>query len=69
VLSESVIKSNQLDEGIKYITDLVRKQGADASINDEDFKREAGVGIVVTDEEILAKLDSIFAEHDAAIKE
>ena len=46
-----------MDEGIKYLTDLVRTMGAEAQINEEDFKREAGIGIVVTDEEIATKLD------------
>ena len=57
MLSEKIIKSNQMDEGIKYLTDLVRTKGAEAQINEEDFKREAGIGIVVTDEEIATKLD------------
>jgi hypothetical protein len=39
-----------LEEGIKFITEVVRKQGAEAKINQAEFDREAGVGIVVTDE-------------------
>ncbi len=51
------------------MTEVVRKQGAEAKINEEEFNREAGVGIVVTDEEIAASLDKIFSESDALIKE
>lgn len=59
----------QLEEGIKYLTDLVRGKGAEATISEADFAREAGVGIVVSDEEIAETLAKIFEENAAQIKE
>ena len=45
------------------MTDLVRTNGAEAAIDLAVFNREAGIGITVTDEEIAATLDAIFASH------
>lgn len=69
VLSENLVKALQLDEGIKYITDIVRKQGGEAQINIEEFNRESGVGIIVTDEEINVTLATIFEENQLQIAE
>lgn len=69
MLAEKILKANQLDEAIKYLADLVRSKGAEAPIVDADFNREAGVGVVVTDEEVASTLDAIFAQHMADIKE
>lgn len=63
VLGEKIVKPLQLDEGIKYLADLVRKHGAEAPINVEDFNREAGVGITVSDDEIAEKINSLFNEN------
>lgn len=62
VLSENVVKALQLNEGIKYITDIVKNEGVEAKINIQEFNREAGVGIIVTDDEINVTLAAIF--HD-----
>jgi hypothetical protein len=43
------VKPAQLDEAIKYLTDLVRNKGVEAKVDEEVFKKEAGVGVVVTD--------------------
>lgn len=51
------------------MADLVRKSGAEAPIVIEDFNREAGVGITVSDDEIFARIEAIFNEADALIKE
>jgi glutaminyl-tRNA synthetase len=69
VLTEKIVRPLQLDEGIKYVAEVVRKQGAEAKINAEEFSKEAGIGINVTDEEIAETVGKIFAESDALIKE
>lgn len=51
------------------MTEVVRKSGAEAKINEEEFNREAGVGIVVSDDEINATVAKIFEESAALIKE
>ncbi len=58
-----------MDEGIKYVSEVVRKQGGEAKINVDEFKREAGIGITVSDDEVVATIDKIFGENDALIKE
>ena len=69
VLADKIQRALQLDEGIKYVSEVVRKQGAEAKINQEEFNREAGIGITVSDEEVVTTIDKIFGENDAAIKE
>lgn len=51
------------------MTDVVRKLGAEAKINEEEFNREAGVGILVSDDEINATVGKIFEESASLIKE
>jgi hypothetical protein len=63
------VKPLQLEEGIKYVAEVVRKNGAEAKINQEEFNKEAGVGIVVSDDEITATVAKIFEENAALIKE
>lgn len=69
VLGDKIQRALQLDEGIKYVAEVVRKLGAEAKINEEEFKREAGIGITVSDEEVASTIGKIFEENDALIKE
>lgn len=63
------MKPLQLEEGIKHLADLVRGKGAEAKIDQEEFNKEAGVGVVVTDEEITEKLQKIYDEFAGQIAE
>ena len=47
----------------------MRKSGAEAKINQEEFNQEAGVGISISDDEIVATVTKIFDESAALIKE
>jgi hypothetical protein len=58
-----------VDEALKYLANLVRSKGKDAKVDEEEFKRESGIGIVVTDEEIIRVVDGIFEENKAQIDE
>ena len=69
VVSEQIVKAQQLDEAMVFLTNLVRAQGADAKVEESEFKREAGVGVVVTDEEIAKLVEELFAENMDKIKE
>ncbi len=69
MLGDKIQRALQLDEGIKYVAEVVRKLGAEAKINEEEFNREAGIGITVSDEEIASTIGKIFEENDALIKE
>ena len=68
VVAEKISRPAQLEEAIKYLTDLVRTKGQDAPVDEEAFKRESGVGVVVPDEEIVAFVDRLFEENKAAIE-
>ena len=67
ILSEKLNKPQQLDEGIKYLTELVRKHGHEVHVDEEIFKRESGIGVVVTDEEVINFIGSLFEESKALI--
>lgn len=69
IVSEKLLKPAQLEEGIKYLTELVRHKGKDASVDEDTFKLEAGVGVSVTEEQIIAFVDKLFEENKAAIEE
>jgi glutaminyl-tRNA synthetase len=47
----------------------VRSKGAEASVDEEVFKRESGIGIVVTDEQIAAFVNKLYEDNMATIKE
>ncbi len=51
------------------MAEIVRKSGAEAKIDQKEFDREAGIGIVVSDDEITATIEKIFEENSALIKE
>ena len=63
------MKPLQLEEGIKFLADLVRKSGAEAPIVTEDFNKEAGIGITVSEDEVVATIEAIFKEAEGLIKE
>lgn len=63
------MKPQQLDEAIKFLTDLVRNKGAEAPIDEEQFKKESGVGITITDEEITSFVNKLYEDNNATIKE
>lgn len=69
VLGDKIQRALQLDEGIRYVAEVVRKLGAEAKINEDEFKKEAGIGITVSDEEVVSTIEKIFEENDALIKE
>ena len=69
VLGEKSQHALQLDEGIRYVAEVVRKLGAEVKINEDEFKKEAGIGITVSDEEVVSTIEKIFEENDALIKE
>jgi glutaminyl-tRNA synthetase len=69
VLTENIQRPLQLDEAIAFLADLVRKSGAEASIDEAAFKVAAGVGIVVTDAKIESTIDGLFKENFEEIKE
>ena len=58
-----------MDEAIKFLSDLVRKLGKEAKVDLDLLNKEAGVGIVVTDEDIRAVINTIFEEQRAKIVE
>lgn len=51
------------------MTEVVRNKGAEAPIDEEVFKRESGIGIVVTDEEIATFVSKLYEDNLDAIKE
>lgn len=63
IVSELITRPQQLDEAIKYLTDLVRTKGSEASVEEESFKREAGVGVVVTDEDIANFVNKLYEDN------
>jgi len=67
VVAEKISRPAQLEEAIKHLTEVVRSKGQDAPIDEEVFKHEAGVGVVVTDEEVLAFVDKLFEDHKEGI--
>ena len=69
VTSEQIVKSQQLEEGIRFLTELVRSKGVEAHIDEEVFKRESGIGIVISDEEIASFVGRLYEENMATIKE
>lgn len=67
IVSEKIVKPAQLEEGIKWLTELVRSKGKDAAVDEETFKKESGVGVVVTEEQIVAFVDKLFEENKEVI--
>ena len=60
---------SQLDEGIKFVDTLVKTEGTGAKINQAEWEKASGVGIVVTKEMIEEAVTKLFNENEAAIKE
>ena len=60
---------SQLDEGIKFVDTLVKTEGTGAKINQAEWEKATGVGIVVTKEMIEEAVTKLFNENEAAIKE
>jgi len=51
------------------LTAVVRTKGAESSIDEEEFKRESGIGVVVTDEDIVNFVNKLYGDHAEEIKE
>ena len=69
IVSEQINRPLQVDEAIKFLSDWVRKRGAEVAVDEELLKKEAGVGVVVTEEEIQTFVEKLFNEHAEEIKE
>lgn len=54
---------------MKFLTDLVRKHGAEAKVDEDVFQHESGVGIVVTEAQIQEIVNARFSEVEVEIKE
>jgi len=52
IVDERWKKTNQLDEGVKWVENMSRKEGKDWTFTDEELNEVTGVGIVVTQEQI-----------------
>jgi len=58
-----------MDEAIIYMKAQAEKDGDKHKINDADFDKESGVGIVVTEDDMRKLIDDEFEVHVAEIKE
>ena len=47
----------------------MRSKGAEVAVDEELFRKESGVGIVVTEEEVVTFVNRLFEENAEAIKE
>jgi hypothetical protein len=45
------------------LTNVVRTKGAEAAIDDNEFKRESGIGIVVSDDDIANFVNKLYEEN------
>jgi hypothetical protein len=63
IANDKWTRTNQLDEGIKYVDSLVKKNGSGAVLNQAEFEEVTGVGVIITKEMIDKALDEIFAQH------
>ena len=63
VVKDKWNRVGQLDEGIKWLDEKLRANGAEYKIDQAEFDAATGVGVVVTKEMIEATVDTLFAEH------
>lgn len=62
-------RTQQLDEGIKWLDEMIRAHGSDYKLDQKEFDEATGVGIVVTKEMIEASIDQLIEDHKADINE
>lgn len=58
----------QLDEGMKYLDEKVKKHGDSYVIDEAEFNAASGVGVVISPEMIAEAVDKLFADNAEAIK-
>lgn len=63
VVKGDLLRKDQVDAAIAYL----KKFDSRASINEAEFNSESGVGVVVTEAEIKALVDQIYAKHNEEI--
>jgi len=68
VTSKKWLKSNQIDAGIAFLEGKVHSVGEGFKIDDAEFDKASGVGIVITEEQIQAEIDSYCTANEAEIK-
>ena len=63
------MKSNQIDAAIVYLEGKVHNDGEGYKLNGAEFDIATGVGIVITEEQILAEINVYCTANEASIKE
>jgi len=51
------------------LTNVVRNKGTESAIDDEEFKRESGIGVVISEDDIANFVSKLFEENAENIKE
>ena len=69
IVDDKWTRSVQLDEGIKFVDQLMASEGKDAAVDIAALDSATGVGIVITEADVIAAVDAAFAEDAAAIDE
>ena len=62
-------RSNQIDEGLKWLDGKLKEHGSSYVIDLEEMDKATGVGVVVSQDEIDAAVDKIIADNLEKIKE
>lgn len=65
IISGDLAKKAQLDAGFDYLKSLDDR----SNINEEEFNKACGVGVVVTEEEIKQLIDSLYEKFKDEILE
>ena len=69
IVNDKWLKNDQITEGVKFLDAKLKEVGKSYELDLAELDSETGVGIVITQEQIKAMVDSIFAENAAAIEE
>lgn len=68
VVNDKWTRVAQIDEGIKWLDEKVKANGAGYVLNQAEFESETGVGLVITQEMIEEAVNKLFADHADTIK-
>jgi glutaminyl-tRNA synthetase len=71
VVNDKWTRTTQLDEGIKYLEQKVKKAGSDkqVEIDQADLDKSTGVGVVITEQMIEEAIDKLIKDNAKAIDE
>jgi glutaminyl-tRNA synthetase len=64
-----ITKTNQLEGAIGFLKKTIAEKGVEAEIDSAEFEKESGVGIVVTEDDIVNCVNTLFEKNKTEIEE